>query len=641
MKKRLFSILFSLFVISLYAQNNVTVNINNPIYEVIDNAQLRGLCNTVSSAKPFTEKKIVTILNEILDNKDKLSDVEIQIIQDFIDETKRNASEQMPFGSSYFENNSFSVPVAFGIYYDFAADSSLGLYNKSKYNSFAFDLMPEFSVTGDVGDFLGFNFSGLFNLAKVPLIQTGNDYYIGTNWFDYIDSNGNKAPRGTKNRTINTFENNAWLPYTHIYNSAGQFYWITKIIPSSLGEWTNDLTAYANFYTEIHGNFLNDRLNIGFGRMVREWAAMDKNGSLVLNRTAVPFYGIDFSFDVTDWLKYSFLAGNVENPNRPDIFGDSYYPDDAGNEDAYYFQNSFSLQMLEMNFGGFHLDFGSTVVYPKRFELGYLFPLTVLVEYQNHVGDFDNVAMFGDIKYTKTGLGSIWASLFTDEINDFKTNPFTGTREMYAIQGGIQALIPAVSFGQLTLRYTKVEPYCYTHHSIDYVPYYNHYICENYTNAGLCLGSYLPPNTDEILLRFDSMPFSNIQLSFAYQLTRHGAEYGSQQVRGSSLYSELDNHDRDYFYKYFLHDGAYNWIHAISANCSFISKKTKLPFKLDFTLGLVISYYTGIDQSVYNDKDSFGNSNVNFNTKYSTLDTDEYPFKIGPIISIGCTIGKF
>lgn len=645
MKNKLAIVCFIFIIssVSIFAQNNVSVEVSNPIYDIIDIAQVKGLCGKLSGARPYTQKRILEILDEILEHSDSLSETEIKIINGYIKESEIDYSEKNKFGASYFTNNSKSIPIKFGLTYSFGLETGVGLYNKSDYNAFAFDFVPQFALAGDFGDFLGFNFNGVFDFAKIPLHKAGDDYYIGTNWFNSHDDSGAEVLRGSKgNRTIPYFENNAWLPYTHIYSSSGQYYWVNKLIPSSLGSLKEESTAYGNFYSEIRANFLDDMINIGFGRISREWAAMDKSSSLVLNRTAVPFYGLDFSFNVSSWLSYSFITGSLENPNRGDIYTSSWMPD-RDHEDSYFFQNAFSLQMLELTLGNLHIDFGSSVVYPKRFELGYLFPLTVLVEYQNHVGDYDNVAMFGDIKYTLPGYGSVWASLFTDEINDFSTNPFTGTREMFAIQAGIKAVVPKVPFGSITMRYTKIEPYCYTHHSINYVPYYDHYVCENYTNNGLCIGSYLPPNTDEILIRFDAQPFVNISTSIAYQLTRHGAEFGNQQVPGSSLVSELDNKNRDDFHKYFLHDGAYNWIHAISAQGSYYSRQTKVPFKIDASLGLVISYYTGIDQSSYDSvKDEHGKQTTNnMSTKYSIIDTDEYPFKVGPVFSIGITIGKF
>ncbi len=201
--------------------------------------------------------------------------------------------------------------------------------------------------------------------------------------------------------------------------------------------------------------------------------------------------------------------------------------------------------------------------------------------------------------------------------------------------------VPNISIGSIAFRYTNVEPYCYTHHSVNYLPYYDGYVCMNYSNNGISLGSYLPPNSDEILVRFDMKPMNNLSTSFAYQLIRHGADFGNQSVRGSSIYSELNNQDRDELKKYFLHDGAYNWIHAISANGSYVSKQTRIPFKVDLTLGFVISYFTAIDQSNYDNKDAYGNSDANFDTPYSVIDTADYPFNFGPVFTIGFTVGKF
>ncbi|MDY4832584.1 MAG: hypothetical protein SO161_08630, partial [Treponema sp.] len=68
--------------------------------------------------------------------------------------------------------------------------------------------------------------------------------------------------------------------------------------------------------------------------------------------------------------------------------------------------------MVDLDFKHLHIDFGSSVIWPNRFTMGYMFPLANFVEYQNHVGDADNLQMFGDIKLKYQGLGEIWVSLF-------------------------------------------------------------------------------------------------------------------------------------------------------------------------------------------------------------------------------------
>lgn len=631
--KKIFLCLSLLLSFNLcFSQANVTVDVYDPIYQVLDSSYERGLCSPLVGARPYTEKKIISILDEILSNEDKLLETEKQIILDYKEKTERSSSNKT-LGSLYFENDEWSgVLNTFQLYYGFKTDVSTGFYNTSKYNSTGFDIMPNFGFSGDIGNNFGYNIQAVLDVGKMPLFNNG-DYNIGLNWYD----------SRTQEREITSYTNWNYLPYSYRKPWGGQFYWLSNMSASGLEGWAHETGVSGNIFAELHASLLNDKINIGLGRMYREWASMDSHSSLVLNGTAMPFFGLDLSVELLPFLTYSSLSGTLEYPNRDDILWGSF----PGNsqDDTNYFQNAFSINMVEFNYKGLHLDFGSTVIWPKRFEFGYLFPLTNYVEYQNHIGDCDNLALFGDIKYTKTGLGSIWASLFLDEINGLNNNPIKFTRAMFATQAGVKAVLPSIPFGSLSLRYTKIEPFCYTHHSINYVPYYADYICENYSNNGISLGSYLPPNSDEIMLRFDAMPKPNLNTSFAFQLIRHGAEHGSQQVKGSSIYSELDNKDRDGMQKAFLHDGAYNWLHILSINTSYSSRKTAVPFKINLTVGGVISYYTAIDNSVYKGPDQwYGGAATDYgNCKgdYSIIDTDEYPFTVGGVISLGVTIGHF
>ena len=294
--------------------------------------------------------------------------------------------------------------------------------------------------------------------------------------------------------------------------------------------------------------------------------------------------------------------------------------------------------MVAIDLKYFYLDFGSSVVWPNRFAIGYILPLANFVEYQNHLGDYDNLQMFGDMKVRYPGLGEAWVSLFIDEteLNIISNNPFYYTRDMYAYQAGIKYLLPNIPFATLSFRYTKVEPYCYTHQSLNNTPWYNHYITENYTNDGYCIGYYLDPNSDEFRLDFDLKPSSNIRFNTTYQFIRHGADYGSQQVPGSSLYSELPIFNRVNLRKYFLHDGAYEWSHILSLSAAIESHNTKFPFKIYGTIGGVFSYFTMIDSTLY---DSSGKAeNCNFSTPFTVVNTEEYPMTFGLVMSLGFKI---
>jgi hypothetical protein len=149
-----------------------------------------------------------------------------------------------------------------------------------------------------------------------------------------------------------------------------------------------------------------------------------------------------------------------------------------------------------------------------------------------------------------------------------------------------------------------------------------------YANNGKSIGSYLPPNSDEILFRFETMPTVQSTARLQYQMIRHGADYGSGAVDGSSLWSELDpvgRSTKDVLRKHFLEDGAYQWTHIIKIGGEYSFTQYKLPFSLFAEAGVVFSYFTNIE----------GTPNSGSPSPYSIIETAEYPHSTGIIATIG------
>ncbi|WP_288906514.1 hypothetical protein, partial [uncultured Treponema sp.] len=92
--------------------------------------------------------------------------------------------------------------------------------------------------------------------------------------------------------------------------------------------------------------------------------------------------------------------------------------------------------------------------------------------------------------------------------------------------------------------------------------------------------------------------------------------------------------------KHFLHDGAYNWMHIISAGASYSTKKTKVPFNIYGSLGFLYSYYTMIDDEDY-EMTILGNHKADGNTKYHFVDNDEYPVQCGIVMTFGIKLWNF
>jgi hypothetical protein len=336
-----------------------------------------------------------------------------------------------------------------------------------------------------------------------------------------------------------------------------------------------------------------------------------------MNTQARPFVALEGTAIATQWLYFSFLTGALEYQKIRDQWAD-----------AESFQNLFSLAMVEFNIKRrLHFDFGSATVWPKRFDLGYIFPVNSNFFYQNNIGDFDNLALFANLEYRIPNIGKVWGSLFVDEIN-LQQDFFILDREMYAFQGGIKLILPWFPFAFVSLRYTKVEPYCYTHEYTS-TPWNGEVLIDtSYTNNGESLGYYLPPNSDELLLRLESMFLPGTNAYFQYQMIRHGVEYGPGRVDGSSSTDKILKKG-DNTKKYFLRDGVYQWSHVVKIGGAYNFRTQKIPVSVYGEFGIVATQFTATDAPS-------GEEDRDFH--FVSGDDPNYKPNVGVIFSVGFRI---
>jgi len=616
--------------ISIIAQTQLAVPLGDPVYYVIEQARMRGLCGFLPSVKPYSRTLVLSVIDEILNSDEtrrfgKLTEAERGILEQFrtnfgpgkkgIDMMRGTYSADHVWDDIYFSGElGFGANLIFaGGYYpdegNFypATDSELSMYLK-----------------GDLGRKTSYGFTlngGVFKSPRKAL-GTYHTYYDGFN-------NGDVGPYPDipwyKDQEITTYsEPMAFFPYTYKKNWDGSVWYTTAVTNSGHEGWPQELSVGYSMIPEFAGTFLNGHVFFRVARFDREWGGMTNNGSLVLNQSAQPFLAAEVTLTPFSWLSFSSLTGVLEYNNTKSI-----------KDSAATSQNAFSIIMLEANYKNyFHADFGSSAIWPKRFELGYIFPFADNLLYQDNIGDFDNMAAFLNLRGQFPGLGTLWFSLFLDEANLGELNSggrfFEKSSQMYAYQVGAAVQIPWLAFSSVTVSYTKNEPYNYTH-TREPVPWYGSLPMEtSYTNNGKSIGHYIPPNSDEILVRFDTMPALRSVVGLQYQLIRHGADYGDRAVAGSSLLSELDpmrEVDKLNLRKYFLHDGAYQWMHIFKIKGEYSFTGLNVPVKAFCELGGVYSYFTDIEGAV--------NSG---SMPYSIIDTPVYPHSLGFIGVIGVTI---
>jgi hypothetical protein len=585
---------------SLSAQSHVSIPVDDPVYYVLEMAELRGLCEPLPVVKPYSRSVVIQAVNEILAHEASsgLKAGERQILEDIKERLGKTPKTGFNWlrgvyhlepknkkGENFFSGDigvNFKTLIAGNVMIE-ANDNDVGT-----------DTWGTAYTNGDIGSQFSFDFSFSVGFIRAPVTNNGEDtddlyntYYKG-----YINT---EAPY--INQMIETGgQPTVFFPYTFRKNWDAFVFGSGETVVGTREKWPSGRGFGYSVQSELGGEIFDNAFTIRAGRMRREWAAMAEGSSLVFNSYAQPFLGIEATFRPVYWLSLSTLTGVLE------------YYNSAGLGSAWNSQNAFSIGQLELNTGNyFHFDIGTSVVWPKRFDLGYIYPLANNFFYQNNIGDFDNLAAYFNIKGQYPGLGYIWFSFFADEIDvSGLSKLITLDRQMFALQGGVRFAVPWLAFSSIRISYTKIEPYTYTHHRI-FVPWYDSGDINNsdkikaaskaretsYTNNGVGLGYYLPPNSDEILVRFETRPTVRTRAHFQYQMIRHGADHGLDQVDGSSYLSELDPAGRDtkpQLKKDFLHDGAYQWMHVGKVGLE--HTLDGLPITAFFETGFVYSYYT-------------------------------------------------
>ena len=600
---------------SLWGQTHTSVSLENQVYYILEQAQTRGLCRPLSGARPYTRGVITAAIDEILQSDSaKLRQTERDILEQYLAQwAKPKTGIDWRRGAWYGETavgkNETIVSANAGIGADI--EGSAGLYASFKDRYLGTEVWIRAFINGDLGSNFSYDLSAEGGLVRVPRNSLGvyDTYYPG-----FKDDDKKEF----LNDAINVYsEPLTHFPYTYQKRWDGSVFFFRDL--SDYENWPGSIAGGYNLMSELSASFLDHKLILRMGRLHREWGSTSAGSSLAFNRTARPFWGMEAEFNPVSWFGIASLTGALEYNNVNGI-----------KKSSQSFQNLFSATMLQFRYKNYvFFDVVDAVVYPKRFEPGYISPIINNFFYQNSVGDFDNLAMTFNLKAQYPGWGNIWFSFFGDEMN-LTSDWRSLDRQMVAMQGGVNVPLPFLSFSSLKLSYTKVNPYAYTHNR-NFTPWYGDLRMETgYTNNGVSLGYYLPPNADEILVRIATMPVRNINAHLQYQLIRHGADFGSGAVDGSNLLSELDPVGRDtnpVLKRYFLRDGAYQWSHIARLGAEW--NLPNLPAALIGEVGAVISYFTNITEP----------ANVTGKSHdYASVDTPEYPKTTGFIVKLGVRV---
>lgn len=493
MKKRILATLTLMLMIgSLYAGSFLSVPLGHRAYDILQSAEIRGIIDPVSTVKPYPRSVVVANLAQVLQSAGitPRERAEIEQILESLQvsyESPETFTDMLLRGAyaSYWEQ--YKIGVAFGV------DASMNLTH-SLTASDIYDSRNSIRayMKGDMFDFLSFHmdFGLLLDRLDSRLFLLNNFTFASEGKYDSI---------------LNVMEDN-------------RFYYGQSLEP------------------EIALQFLDGNLQLRWASIPRDWGVGRNN--LMISGSARSFEGIETSVKFAPWINYQFITGSlgkflvnsyIDTPENSTYFDDYFFSD---GQQGTRLDNNFSAHRVELNLP-WNLTFGiyESVVYRKRFELAYLNPFSILMFQQIGVGDFDNMLAGLDLQWKLPGVVRFYGTAATTEMNDIKPSRFLkAPRNIMAIQAGADIDIPLGNFSRLTVQYTYLGPFFYTHYPVevyyDEDPGVDEFWELMYVNKGQNLGYPLRPNSDEILVA-TSVGFGDgwdASLTATYQ--RRSGQYG-------------------------------------------------------------------------------------------------------------------
>lgn len=552
--KKFCIVFFIFFSVGLFAQQNLSVPLIDDVYFLLENASLRGILPTLPATKPYTLSFVLDNLNKVLES-DYLSDSERLVFSKTYERLAQNEQKKW-YETGYYTNRfdeNVKLPLTAG--FTFSTLESINFNNPDLSQEYWGDIF----IKGDITQYFSYNFN--FGGSFIDLAYDSFPYNTYTKSWD-----------GTQ------FIISDFYDYSSI----------------------SDLPSFGlRLLPELAFSAFDNKVQVKFSRTPRDWGYGE--GNLMLSGTARPFIAIETGFYPLSWLSTNFVSGTLEFAPDGSLGGD------ASNK----FQNMFSAFQGELKFDYFYLGLTSSVVYPKRIELGYMNPFILSFLYQNNVGNFDNVqlGLYGGITIPK--ITHIYTSIFMDEINFQGENVFNKDRNMYAVQIGAKSPLPFWT-SIFTFQYTKIEPYMYTH-PLTKTPWYDKPMDTTYINHGQPLGYFLNPNSDEFKIQLETKPLWYLSANLKYSLVRHGITADGSSFDDSINYADKNAYQNaqegDLYWKDFLHDGVYEWINSIALGGELDCRYWDVPITVGLTYTFSYTHHTLGNKDGYHNIDNAEYSN--------------------------------
>jgi len=247
-------------------------------------------------------------------------------------------------------------------------------------------------------------------------------------------------------------------------------------------------------------------LNLQLGRERILWGA-GYGDRLILSSNPPPFDFIKLETRIGS-VRYAFLHSWILGQKKMTVL------DSMRGAEAIINAKYIASHRVDVTFGN-ALNLGVTemIVYSKRFpDLAYLNPFIFYKSVEHSLQDRDNAFLVFDAQARFIKNVELSGTFFIDDINFSKL----GTKwygNAFAYQAGVLYIEPiGLKDVDVTLDYTRIQPYVYSHHLAD----------NDYTSNGFVMGHRLGPNSDDVLLKIGYRYNHKLRATVTYEYERHG-----------------------------------------------------------------------------------------------------------------------
>jgi hypothetical protein len=243
-----------------------------------------------------------------------------------------------------------------------------------------------------------------------------------------------------------------------------------------------------------------------------------KNGNVIFSNKAPSYPQFKMRVPISNNIDFVYFHGEL-NSNVIDSSRSYYviYPNSSFTPfrqvDHFKYIAAHQIEISILN--GIDLSIGESVIYSDRGPiLIYLIPIMFFKSGEWYNRDKDNLQMFGSLDLNIIKNTNIYLSLFIDELNTDEIFDPNYSRRQVAFTSGVKFYdLPTMDF-DLTIEYTRANPWVYNHK----------YPATTFTNNGYDLGHWIGQNADDLYLELGYSPMHSLRLALISEAYRKGGK---------------------------------------------------------------------------------------------------------------------